>query len=719
MRSVVTNFFSLLPAFFIFAALSLSCSTTHKETNLEDLSQKQTLQQKEWLAKYKLARAVSANTPPQACEIFTYLASNSTFLLSDLALMRAHLTCEHPGALPVITKEWLEEKPWLNPLNVERELREAEVSNDSKKLAKALIERSKQSILNKEKLEFLQRALEQAKLSQDQELLSDTQDRYYHVAPRLNPSPSKKEWFRISQDFLLQREFNEARKYCQKILSDKEFSADEKYQALKQIRSTYKLEQKKTDHIKAAQELVTWLKKNRTEKSSNEGRINEAYLTLARAHWTEGDISMARQTLNQAMKELKGRFPLNDINFILGKIAEEAHDEKSAIKYFQVAETEVHDSQTAKEKILFAQAWILRKTEEFEKAAVKFAELEKISNDRYAKFKYRFWQGQSWEQAGQPEVSHRLFKGLTEEDPLGYYGLVSFYKLNEAIPALKINNSGSIEPTPNLPLDLTLQRKMRALVEVEEKEVLAKLITTSFPQLRTPAVLNQEVMLFIFKNLAEGGLYQPLFTQLALLDSDTKNKLLETHPELLFPKKYLELIEPAATKFGIESELVLSIIRQESSFDPMARSSADAFGLMQLLPTIAKLHEKNANVHLENHEDLYLPKINIPVGVSLLSQLSHKYHGQLILTAAAYNASEKAINTWLKTRLREDPLEFIEDIPYEETRAYVKLVLRNYIFYRRMNKIGESLPFPRNCLENLQLNKSALENLNNKNTVSN
>jgi len=119
---------------------------------------------------------------------------------------------------------------------------------------------------------------------------------------------------------------------------------------------------------------------------------------------------------------------------------------------------------------------------------------------------------------------------------------------------------------------------------------------------------------------------------------------------------------------------------------------------MQLLPEVAKHHQKNTGISIDHYEELFLPEKNIPFGTSLLSDLQKKYKNQFILSTAAYNANEKAIASWLKTRFKEDSIEFIEDIPYEETRRYVKLVLRNYIFYNRLNNPSQSYEFPNDCL---------------------
>jgi soluble lytic murein transglycosylase len=705
-----STLFRLL-AVLAFATFTLRCNTTHIEANLEDQSRKQTEQQKEWIKNYKQAQSVSTTNVQQACEIFSTLGKTTQFLLSDLALERAHLLCEHPETLPPIPEEWSERRPWLQPIDSARALREAELSKDPQRLATALMDRARQSVYSREKEELLARAVEQARLSNNSSLLEEATTKFYHAAPRLQPQPPKKEWIRVAQDLLMQRQFQQSRLQLEKIINDDEFSLDEKYQALRQIRNSYKIEQNKSDHILAEKRLLNWVKKNGSKVPPL--RLSEAYITLARSQWTEGDPAQAKVTLATALQDLNNKTPVDDIYFILGRIEEEAHNLDGALKYFQLAAANSKEKTLSHERILFSQAWILRKKNAFEEAAMKFAELQKETDDNFAQHRYLFWQARSWEQADQKEAAQLIFQNLAQTDPLGYYGLISFYKMGVALPPLKKTTESlstvSMEPNPKRGIDLDIQRKIRALVAVDEKEVLAKFISRQIPSMRTPASLDDEAQLFVFSSLAEAGLYQPLFAQLANLTPGAREKLLQEHPELLFPRRYLELIEPSSAKFGIEPELVLSIIRQESSFDPLARSAADAFGLMQVLPSVAHLQEKNTSVHFEHHEDLYIPEINIPIGTSLLSQLSKKYHGQLILTAAAYNASEKAIASWLKTRLKEDPLEFIEDIPYEETRSYVKLVLRNYIFYHRLSHAGDSTPFPTRCLEDLQSLKESAD----------
>jgi soluble lytic murein transglycosylase len=206
--------------------------------------------------------------------------------------------------------------------------------------------------------------------------------------------------------------------------------------------------------------------------------------------------------------------------------------------------------------------------------------------------------------------------------------------------------------------------------------------------------LDEKKLLALFRAYAKAGQYQLLFAHLAEISADTRNSVLQEDPALLFPQPFNDLIDPASARFSVPSELINSIIRQESSFNPEARSPADAFGLMQVIPEIAKATEKSTSLHIAQPEELYKPQINIPIGAAALQSALKRYNGQFILAVASYNASDKAVAGWMRTRFRGDPLQFIEDVPYDETKTYIKLVLRNYLFYMRLNSPTPEFKFP-------------------------
>ena len=143
----------------------------------------------------------------------------------------------------------------------------------------------------------------------------------------------------------------------------------------------------------------------------------------------------------------------------------------------------------------------------------------------------------------------------------------------------------------------------------------------------------------------------------------------------IFPLGYMNIIEKNSE--NLDPLIVISLIRQESAFNPQATSRVGAKGLMQLMPATAKRFNRKIRV---NH--LNDPKVNVALGTKYLKQLLTRFDGNLIYTLASYNAGENRIDRWKKEIFRnDDPLATIEAIPFEETRNYVKLIYRNRFFY--------------------------------------
>src|SRR5690606_5010850 len=119
--------------------------------------------------------------------------------------------------------------------------------------------------------------------------------------------------------------------------------------------------------------------------------------------------------------------------------------------------------------------------------------------------------------------------------------------------------------------------------------------------------------------------YLPMFAQLNRLSASLRRTIFETNPELIFPRPYSETVSRSAARFGISVEFIYSVMRQESSFNPQARSHMDAYGLMQLLPEVAKRSAAANSIDYSNPDDLYEPYINIPLGSAHLRELWDKY----------------------------------------------------------------------------------------------
>lgn len=162
--------------------------------------------------------------------------------------------------------------------------------------------------------------------------------------------------------------------------------------------------------------------------------------------------------------------------------------------------------------------------------------------------------------------------------------------------------------------------------------------------------------------------------------------------ELLYPRYFAEFVEEDAKKFGADPALVLAIMREESRFDPRAKSQAAARGLLQFIITTARDIGREVGLVDVDPEDLYDPRIVIRLGAKYVATLSKEFGGNPYRTVAAYNAGPKQVALW--TRLQPAPGDeyFVSSINFDETKEYVRKVMKSYARYRRPSKFGVLIP---------------------------
>jgi soluble lytic murein transglycosylase len=160
--------------------------------------------------------------------------------------------------------------------------------------------------------------------------------------------------------------------------------------------------------------------------------------------------------------------------------------------------------------------------------------------------------------------------------------------------------------------------------------------------------------------------------------------------KILFPQPYWGAIEQEAAKNGLDPYMVASLIRQESEFNPSAISSANAFGLMQLLPSVGRSMAREEGVKHFSENELFNPETNIRLGARYLKQTLNKFDGQAPYAFAAYNAGDSRVTDWQSIGKYHGMDEFVESIPFTETREYVEAILRNESIYRALNGAASS-----------------------------
>ncbi len=153
--------------------------------------------------------------------------------------------------------------------------------------------------------------------------------------------------------------------------------------------------------------------------------------------------------------------------------------------------------------------------------------------------------------------------------------------------------------------------------------------------------------------------------------------------EALFPRPYWTDLKKYSSNNSLDPFLVASLIRQESEFNPNAVSSANAVGLMQLLPKVGKGVARQEKIKHFTPQALFTPDVNLRLGTRYFRSMVDKF-GSFEYALAAYNAGANRVEAWMTYGKYRDPQEFVESIPFTETREYVQAILRNESVYKQL-----------------------------------
>jgi soluble lytic murein transglycosylase len=154
--------------------------------------------------------------------------------------------------------------------------------------------------------------------------------------------------------------------------------------------------------------------------------------------------------------------------------------------------------------------------------------------------------------------------------------------------------------------------------------------------------------------------------------------------EALFPRPYWADLKRFSLANGLDPYLVASLIRQESEFNPLAVSRANALGLMQLLPKTGKVVAHQVSLKHYTPAQLFVPPVNLQLGTRYFRGMVDKFGGSFQHALAAYNAGSDRVEEWMGQGPYRDSPEFVESIPFTETREYVQAIMRNAAVYKQL-----------------------------------
>jgi soluble lytic murein transglycosylase len=207
---------------------------------------------------------------------------------------------------------------------------------------------------------------------------------------------------------------------------------------------------------------------------------------------------------------------------------------------------------------------------------------------------------------------------------------------------------------------------------------------------------DKKRFLVLNRMLADQGRYAQALRNLKLYAPELLEKMKDDHPPdfwwVAYPQGMRDEVESIAKESRVNPDLVTAVIREESHYDPEAISPAGAVGLMQLMPTTAHWMAKRINLDSFTRDQLRSPSVNIKLGAHYLAFLLERFEGEPITAVAAYNAGPESVTRWQETVQSEDRDEFLEQIPFQETRSFVKRVMRSYYEYERLQKLRQRAP---------------------------
>ena len=400
----------------------------------------------------------------------------------------------------------------------------------------------------------------------------------------------------------------------------------------------------------------------------------------------------------------------------IGQILWNRHDNAQALEYFklvldkypsnsytdraQFAAADIHESFGRKEEAVqlyagvakqypnsavrddahWRLAWLYYRAGELDSAAATFKSLAGQSKNGSLAAAALYWQARSAEKSGATETAKQLYRQTFNGGTESYYQELAsraLARLGEPVDEPAVAKPSPVtesEPAISAEIDFHLARARElaglslhplAIAELDEVNAKAK------PTGRLRMVLLQEY----FRSHAYGRTLN-LAAQVALSQSERNF--------YRYPLAFWELIQQKAEERELDPYLVLALIRQESLFDTRARSPASALGLMQLIPPTATRVAKQLGLATPSHEKLFEADVNLTLGTQYLKDLLARYSNNWHKALAAYNAGEAAVDRWEREIITDDIEEFVERIPYVETRGYVKLVLRNHRIYKRL-----------------------------------
>jgi soluble lytic murein transglycosylase len=423
---------------------------------------------------------------------------------------------------------------------------------------------------------------------------------------------------------------------------------------------------------------------------------HEAAVWLARVYLRQGQgdklLEAARALPSTSLSaEQKGQITL----FVGMWLEDQKQYDDAILKYQQVAKNGEPAAQRAEGQ--WRTGWMYYRTGRHREAGES---LRALADQHDSEFEPQalYWMGRAAEQQQQPDAQEH-FKKLCQRYRFTYYCQLARERIRDvadqdpppettaASPELSKDGGTAAAVTR---ADIAQQTAYRRAVELRtlglEADAAQEVAWLTERYSRDP-----DALVALSTMLNEVGAYHQA---LRLARARFRDQLERTGgtfaPSLwnvAYPTGLLPTIKLQGAK-GVDPYLIAAIIREESQYDVKAVSRVGAIGLMQVMPATANTVAQRVGLPAVGREDLFDQETNIRIGVRYVEQLLEQFSGNVVYTIASYNAGPLAVGNWITQYRGQGQDEFVELIPYQETRQYVKRVLRAYREYVRLGGLS-------------------------------
>jgi soluble lytic murein transglycosylase len=411
-----------------------------------------------------------------------------------------------------------------------------------------------------------------------------------------------------------------------------------------------------------------------------------AWFRMATILWNRDRDALALQAFEQLRRRHPSDPHMAEALYASGRIREKAGENDLAIRDYGELVRRFPGNTLAGEAA-WRIGWIHYLARDWPAAAATFGRLAERATGSM-RDTAAYWQARALTHSGDTAPAQALYRAIVQREPNGYYAMWAQRRLRGDLESPLLEPVTVVAPEPPQPGPALFTDPFH-LPRWEELRATGVV-----------ALARGELAAIEHAHPGDGGVLQYVLRACQSIDAYAAAVRLlrraggaaalpaSERVQVAYPLAFWGTVERESQSAAVSPLLVEAVMRQESLFDPEARSPADARGLMQLLPTTAERVAVVNGMQVDVAE-LTEPDINIALGVRYLRELLSRFGGDPLKTVAAYNGGERAVEKWQRQLGDVQPDEFVEGISYRETRDYVKRVMANYRQYVQLYGSGQ------------------------------